>query len=455
MSIIIPANSAVGGGFEVANSCRFDDGSSDYLNRTPSSAGNRRTFTFSFWVKRATLGTSQFIYNVRPGASGASQMLFASGDKLQFSFEPISKSLETNRLFRDTSAWYHIVYAFDTTQGTASNRIKLYVNGVQETSFGAANYPDQNADLDINTTNVINIGRRLETSGSFIDMYLSEFVFIDGQALDPTSFGEFDEDSGIWKPISVSGLTYGTNGFYLDFQNSGALGADVSGESNNFTVNFATLNPLASLPNTGVSTFTEGNTTSQGVNGSYVNGGSTLMMPSGKWYAEMKYVASSSASRCIVGITQDVSEISRINQDAGALNTFYTSGDGNKNIEGSTSSYGATWTTGNIIGIALDLDNNRLFFSKDGVWQNSGDPTSSTGAITGFSVPSATRNGGYFFWSGSNSNAQNNTVSWNFGNAPYSISSGNADGNDRGNFEYAVPSGYLALCTKNISEASS
>ena len=170
----------------------------------------------------------------------------------------------------------------------------------------------------------------------------------------------------------------------------------------------------------------------------------------------MKDVATSADSRCFIGITKDVSEISRINQDAGSNNTLYRSNNGNKNIQGSDSSYANSWTTGDIIGIALDLDNEKLYVSKNGTWQNSSDPTSGasgTGAITGFTTPASTVNGGYFFFSGSDSNAQNNTVSWNFGNGFFgttAITSAGSNGNGS-LFEYDVPAGYYALNTKNIN----
>ena len=193
MPLILGTNSIKdAGGYDVANSLRFENSSSDYLNRTPSSASNRKTFTFSFWVKRTKLSTNDTIYNVRPDSSGANRISFHSTtNTFRIALEPINKYLFTNRVFKDISAWYHMVVAFDTTQGTASNRIRLYVNGVEETSFGTSDYPDQDTDLDINTTNVINLGRDLETSSDFIDMYLAEFVFIDGQQLAPTSFGGF------------------------------------------------------------------------------------------------------------------------------------------------------------------------------------------------------------------------------------------------------------------------
>ena len=463
----------------VPNSVRLDGGGT-YFSRTQT-AGNRRTWTQSGWYKFdgndpgnaqslvSTNGTNtgtNFHYTLEKGGSsgGALDTLSChgySGDIFQ-----------TIRLLRDYSGWYHIVLTVDTTQGTSANRMKLYINGESVALSAQAQYPAQNFEFGVNNNNiVIGLGTHPgSVSGYQFSGYMANLELVDGLAYGPEYFGSTNADSGIWTAIPTSTISnYGTNGFKLAFANSGALGTDTSGKGNNFTANsitsidqssdspsnnFATLNPLASLPNTGTSTFTEGNLTSSGATGSYVNGGSTLMMPSGKWYCEMKYISTSNSNRLIVGITQDVAEISRINQDSGALNTFYVSGDGNKNIQGTDSSYGSSFDVGDIVGIALDLDNNKLYFSKNGTFQNSGDPTSGstgTGAITGFVVPSATLNGGYFFFSGSNSNAQYNNVSFNFGNPSFAISSSNADSSGFGNFEYAVPTGYLSLCTNNLN----
>ena len=282
--IILGTNSIKDTGYDVANSARFENSSSDYLNRTPSSASNRKTFTFSFWVKRTKLGTNDTIYNVRPGGLGANRLSFHSTtDTFRIALEPISKFIFTTRKFRDVSAWYHIVAAFDTTQGTASDRVKIYINGVQEGSLvkgdgGAATYPDQNTDLDINTTNVINLGRDLETSSDFIDMYLAEFVFIDGQQLAPTSFGEFDEDSGIWKPIDVSGNDN-------DFTVNNLTAIDQSTDT--CTNNFATFNPLAVWrgQNTTPSSVLEEGNLKVAIGSSEVTlVASTFGVTSGKWY---------------------------------------------------------------------------------------------------------------------------------------------------------------------------
>nr|BAR28012.1 spry domain protein [uncultured Mediterranean phage uvMED] len=474
MPLILGTNSIKDTGYDVANSCRFNSASNDHLNRTQT-AGNRRKFTFSTWVKRCKGNSRMALFLANRSGSNYDQFFFQEDGIIEADFYHSGTQIfryKTTALYRDPSAWYHVMLAVDTEHSSASSRVRIYVNGLEVTSFATETNPSQDVDTHVNENGIVAyIGSDYNSNEP--DYYLAETVMLDGTQATPTDFGEFDEDSGIWKPIDVSGLTFGNNGFYLDFENSGSLGADVSGNGNNFTVNnltaidqssdsctnnFATLNPLASLPNTGVSTFSEGNLVSQGVNGSYVNGGSTFQMTTGKWYAEVKYLATSSdVGRIIIGITQDVSEISRLNQDNGSLNTTYNNydGAGGKNVQGTGSTYGSDFGLNDIIGIALDLDNEKLYFSVNGTWQNSGVPTSGstgTGAITGFSSPSSSISGGYFFFSGSNSNAQNNTVSWNFGSPSFSISSGNTDGNGYGNFEYAVPSGYYALNTKNLAE---
>jgi hypothetical protein len=277
MPLIIPANS-ITGGYEVDNSLRFDGASSDYLSRTFGASGNTKTFTFSFWVKKCELATNpdtmsdaQMLFGGQQSGYPAFQCLFLHTNDTIFIKDAqgatdIQLSIKTEMQFRDPSAWYHIVFAVDTTQATESDRAKLYVNGVLQTALDGENasggardtplYPPQNTDLQFNSNEAHYINKY---ATNYEDMYMAEFVFIDGQQLDATSFGEFDADTGIWKPIDVSGLTFGTNGLYLDFENSGSLGADVSGNGNNFTVNnltsidqttdtptnnFATINPL-------------------------------------------------------------------------------------------------------------------------------------------------------------------------------------------------------------------
>ena len=257
MSIIIPANSAVGGGFSVDNSARFSRAGTDYLYKTFGTDGtSHKVGTLSIWFKRGILGAEAGLYAA--GASGRHFIRIESGDTLTFRATTDSFHIQTTQVFRDPSAWSHIVIAFDTTQGTASNRVKFYHNGSQITSFSQTDYPDQNLDIKIMAAELNR---------------MCEIVGIDGQQLTPTSFGEFDEDSAVWKPIDVSGLTFGTNGFYLNMASSTELGTDVSGNSNTFaeanltaidqttdtcTNNFATMNPLSNYW-TGVATFSEGN----------------------------------------------------------------------------------------------------------------------------------------------------------------------------------------------------
>jgi hypothetical protein len=261
MSLIIPANTLASGGFAVDNSCRFNRASNDYLIRTPTS-GNYKTSTFSTWIKRSNIsGVEEHLIGFYTSGTQQFNIKFKSDDTIRVTEydSAYNIQLDTNRKFRDPSAWMHIVVALDTTQGTASNRAKLYINGVQETSFSTATYPSQNTDLKINGNTSSNFLGAYSNGGDHFSGYMAEVVWIDGSQLDPTSFGEFDEDSGIWKPISVSGLTFGDAGFYLDFEDSAALGDDVSGNGNDFTVNnltaidqttdtptnnFATLNAL-------------------------------------------------------------------------------------------------------------------------------------------------------------------------------------------------------------------
>jgi hypothetical protein len=301
----------------------------------------------------------------------------------------------------------------------------------------------------------------------YFDGYMAETVLIDGSQLDPTSFGEFDEDSGIWKPIDVSGLTFGTNGFYLDFEDSAALGDDVSGNGNDFTVNnltaidqttdtptnnFATMNPLAYRLDAGVSlpTYSEGNTVVSYADDSGAGKSTmaTIGFQNGKWYWEYK-----------VGTANDTifGGITRMDYDPNdnfAGRSCYYNKTGAFSVGTGTGgtgngSYGDSYTTNDIIGVAFDCDNGVIWFSKNGTWQNSATQAEiEAGTTTNSATTGITLNQ---FWSPFFEGA-NGGMSANFGSPAYAISSGNTDGNGYGNFEYAVPSGYLSLCTKNLAE---
>ena len=482
MSLIIPANTLASGGYEVANSLRFNSGSSDYLTRTPSSASNRRTCTVSLWVKQSILTGNRVFFDQEVNGSNFIRFYLDSNNRLAFYIEDSSAGgtqalLKPSALLRDVSAWYHFVIAVDVTQATESNRVKMYINGELQTSFNDSNYPSQNLDIEgLNTTNPVDIGRRTSNNDNLFNGYISEFCFIDGLALAADQFGEFDEDNGIWKPIDVSGLTFGTNGFYLETkqsgtsQNSSGLGADTSGNDNHFAVNnltaidqttdtptnnFATANPLLNT----TPTYSDGNLTIVTTNGNNLGGVSTIGVNTGKWYAEFKVIANNTCA--MLGIDSNPSESARLDASGEAFPGKYVTGYGYLfngyifNYGGlGEITYGDTYTTNDIIGIALDLDNNKLYFSKNGTFQNSGVPTSGatgTGALS-ITASSSQPTGNYFFVTADGSRARASTFSCNFGSPPFAISSGNTDGNGYGNFEYAVPSGYYALNTKNLAE---
>ena len=446
-------------------SARFNSGSSDSLTRTPSSASNRKTFTYSSWVKRSILTSGdQAIFNAHTDAQNQVDIYFTPADIMQCTIRisNTAANLVTNRVFRDPSAWYHIVLAVDTTQGTAANRMKLYVNGVQETSFSEAGYPNQNTDTAANNNVEHRIGdSNLET---FFNGYLAETILIDGQQLAPTSFGVTNSD-GVWTPIIYTG-TYGTNGFKLQFENAAALGTDSSPNGNTFTVNnltsidqstdypevnYATLNSLENFYP--AATISEGNLKAVTVTAKYTFLRSSIGVSSGKWYMETKCTAqSSSTNKWTFGITDhaSTSTTNYIGQ-----NSYSYGWRGNANeifYNGTSENYGSgAMATGNIIGMALDLDNNKIYWSINGTWKNSGDPA---GNSNGFSItaPASTNTGYYHFAFGDIDGGSNFTYETNFGSPPYAISSSNADGNSYGNFEYAVPSGFYALNTANLAE---
>jgi hypothetical protein len=475
--IILGTNSIKDTGFDVANSARF--GVNTYMHKAFSSDNEKDTWTFSLWVKRGNSGSTQRMMTHNGATSGKFFYLrWESNEQLHFHIgmsDGNYAAFDTTQVFRDHSAWYHIVCAVDTTQGTEANRVKIYVNGSQLTAFGTANYPAQNTTASIGRTDTPMVVGALYgsgygiTSGSpqeYYDGYLAEVCFIDDAQLAADSFGEFDSDSGIWKPINVSGLTFGTDGFYLDFEDSGNLGNDANGgtdltevnlaatdqSTDTCTNNFSTYNPLqVQVGTANEPVFRDGNLTIHGSStGSiHFHAPSTIGVTQGKWYAEFKG-GSASNENGMVGVTYDPGEDARNDDYPGQQSHSYGYYvNGNKYTGDSASSYGDAWTT-DIIGVALDLDNHKLYFSKNGVFQNSGDPTSgSTGTGSAFSLTTGQT---YFFSTGDGNATYINPFEANFGSPPFAISSGNTDGDGYGNFEYAVPSGYFSLCTKNLAE---
>ena len=471
MPLILGTNSVKDTGFDVANSCRFNDDDSAYMHKTPGGAGNRRKFTISAWVKRGQVTTNSFIFSAWTADNDAGHFAFGFESAERLTVDTYSTNLlTTTRTFTDPSAWYHVVCAIDTENDTANNRVRLYVNGVEETSFATRNNPTEDVDLQANNAVIQAVGTNYYNSQGnvFYDGYMAEFCMIDNQQLTPTSFGEFD-DSGIWKPIDVSGLTFGTNGFYLDFEASGNLGNDANGgtdltevnlaatdqSTDTCTNNFCVMNPLDNFY--GAATFAEGNLQITTRNTGYSYNTATFGVASGKWYWEIKYsaqtTADSSTNQFMPGIAKSLT-ISTTDH-MGYRNTSYSYQSGGNLFynNGTTSSGYDAYGIGDIAGIALDIDNLRLYVSKNGTFQNSADPAGGSGGYTITAPDAAVTDTGFYFPAfGDGNNNDIKVGQLNFGSPIHAISSGNTDGNGFGNFEYAVPSGFFSLCTKNLAE---
>ena len=469
--IILGTNSIKDTGFDVANSLRFNRSSSDTLTKTFGSNGNNDKFTFSGWYKRSEIGVEHRIFsshNTGSPAGYASMHFHTSDDLIIFNYDGSNsyQQLRTDRKFRDLSAWYHIVLAYDTTQGTASNRVKLYINGVQETSFSTADYPDQNTDLYFNNNVIHYISGGDPANGSNpYSGYMSEVCLVDNAQLAADSFGEFDSDSGIWKPIDVSGLTFGNTGFYLQFKESGTgtnasgMGADTSGNTNHFAVNnltavdqsidtctnnFCTLNPLD--PTADV-TLSEGNLKAvYGTSGTRDVQVSTFGVFSGKWYWEIKIGGAESPNNATLGVTQNSFDNAVVLGGNTNNSWEYRGYDGKVyHNAGSVASY-ATFAGDNIIGVYLDLDNHKLYFSKDGSLQSA----------TGIDLDTGKD---YFPAISDAGSSATPSFEMNFGSPSHSVSTGNTDDNGYGNFEYSpnitgdsVAKKFYALNTKNLAE---
>jgi len=428
----------------IDQSLRFEDGDNAYLNITPSSTGNQKTFTYSCWVKLGNLGTSRTLLAQHTSGSNTFVFRFDASNNLQVENYVSSYQLHlvTDAEFRDVGAWYNVVLRIDTTQSTDTDRARLYVNGTEQTSFSSSTYPSQNTDLKINSTNAHHIGAR--TSGSFnFDGYLTDINFIDGQSLAPTSFGE--TKAGIWIPKDTSGLTFGTNGFRLKFQDSSALGDDTSGNGNDFssnglaatdvvldspTNNFATLNTLDKyLTNV---TLSEGNLEID-TSASNVGVKSTYFVNSGKWYYEAR-VGNSSGTP-----TYGAATSSWDNTYVGNTGSYgyLTNGYIYVNASAVQSSL-ATATTGDIIGIALNMDDNEITFYKNN--------TQIGTTVTGLESELAPAFAGQASSQSQINFGQDSSFAGN------ETAQGNTDDNGKGDFYYSPPSGFLALCSANLPD---
>ena len=434
-----------------------------YLTHSGSTPTLNTKCTLSVWIKRGILDTDQTFCSIDTDGSNEIYYRFRSDNQLQVYSQITGGQVfnyRTNRLFRDVSAWYNIVVAIDTT-ASSGNRMKIYVNGEQETSFQSSTEMAQDSALGF-LSGTYAIGRKNNITGNYFDGYITHAAFVDGQQLAPTVFGETDSTSGIWKFKSPSGVTWGNNGFHLKFENSGALGTDSSGNTNTFTVNgnlkqaldtpsnnHCTFSPLhygVTPPSTTYGTFSNGNTryaSSQG-GSPYPYTCSTLAASSGKWYAEFKLTRIVNSS--MIGIT-DGDRYTYLGNSGNKDACLFHDG----NFYPGNSSFGNSFSDNDICGVAMDLDNMKVYFSKNGVWQNSGDPTSGATGTGAANIP--TGGLGQFHFAFGDSSSNDPACSANFGNGFFgttAITSAGSNGNGS-LFEYDVPNGYYALNTKNLN----
>jgi hypothetical protein len=429
------------GGYQISRSVRFRSAASAYLNRTPASAGNRKTWTWSGWVKLGSLSGIQVIfagYSTDPN----SLLLYFGNNQLTLGTASGNPNANTVALFRDPSAWYHVVAAWDTTQAVAADRIKIYINGVAQAQTSVTS-PSLNYDGFVNASGVAHsLGRSMGATPYYFDGYMTEINFVDGQALTPSDFGEYNDDTGVWQPKAYAG-TYGTNGFYLNFSDNAStttLGDDLSGNGNDWTTNnfsltagatydsmidtptpyadggngrgnYCVLNPLDKGANSVVASgnldISSNNGTRQGIKG-------TFGVSTGKWYFEFTKTTAASASVGVASAATTFAADSNVGSSATSWG-YLTTGD--KLNNNSSSAYGATWTTNDVIGVAFDMDAGTITFYKNNSSQGQ--------AFSGLS--------GTVFPMGYNGSAT--ADNFNFGQRP---------------FAYTPPTGFKALNTQNL-----
>jgi len=464
------ANSAVAAGYDIDNSLKFEHDNSEELNFTPSSSGSNQTWTFSCWFKLTEIDKVNPIFGHYTSADNQALIrLLNTNNELSFRLVNggVIRELKSDMLFRDTSAWWHLVVAVDTTDGTSTNRVKIYVNGSQISVTGT--YPTSSlGTYGINTSGInMDIGGSTTATPTFYGFtgYMAEIHHIDGQQLAPTEFGETDSDTGIWKPIEYTG-TYGTNGAYLKFSNSSSLGEDSAG-SNDWSLvnitsadqatdtptnNFATFNSLQPLPSS--TTITNG-ATQYYINSNYQTAVSSIAVSKGKWYAEF----SPDSNVTFVGFV-DV-EDAYIPQNHTGYYLGYAGGNQNRSVSmkgnnGAVYNYtgsatGATFGASDIVSLALDMDNRKVYWAVNGTWVNSANPSNGTNGIT-WNTSSTLGDAWTDVITMGVTGYSNITWKCNFGGFTLLSTNGKSDANGHGVFNYDVPTGFYSLCSKNLAE---
>tara|TARA_R110002167_G_scaffold10149_3_gene46715 strand:- start:2120 stop:4603 length:2484 start_codon:yes stop_codon:yes gene_type:complete len=474
------ANTLSSGFYQVSNSFRFEENASHYMYYLADDAGSSATTgTISCWVKFTTQASDQYIFSNSNEVDGsqniAIHLRFDGDGKLQcegIGANITNFSLVTAGVYRDPHAWYHLVLRIDSTQATAANRLILYVNG-EQVALGTYNAPDEDSAMGIGTDGLYySLSRSYSGVSDNFEGYIAEFHYTDGVSNAPTAFGEYEADSGMWRCIEYEG-SYGNHGHFLQFKqtgtsaNSSGMGADTSGNDHHYTLfgspvadnitqdsptnNFAHVSSIGPqyVMNEAITNFariTKGGLEVNTRTGGTGDGNSISTQPvprSGKWY--MEYKVASDDGNVFAGLSSP--------HQTNHWVVYYT--DGTKTVNNSGSAYGDSFGNGDVIGIAVDRDNNNVYFSKNGTFQNSGDPTSGatgTGAIS-YDFDSEIASGAEeYFWRFADGGGTTGPVLLvNFGNPVYALDSANSDTGGIGSFEYAVPSGYYAVCSKNIA----
>jgi len=448
-----------------------------YLTRTGTTPTTSNKYTFSCWIKRGSIGTTETLFRSYSDGSNSAQLIFDSDDT--FAFQDIVggttvTNLKPSNLFRDTGAWMNIIVQVDYTQAAAADRAKIFING-EEVSYSATTRQSQNGASNLNTAANNAIGSNRSNSSHYFTGSMSQVNFIDGTAYPATTFGSVNATSGIWKANSSPTVTYGNNGFFLDMANSSDMGNDVSGKANDFTVgggiltqmqdtpdnNFATMNPLARYYSD-TSSLSNGNNT-YSITSYTLNARSTIAMPSGKWYWEVKQ----SADNCRLGVCTSGFNPNIDTDDAGAYyggstgfggvyimntgpstNWQITNNNTSKNV--TTYTNGVATVANTILSVAVDVDAGKLWVGVNGTWLYSGDPAAGSGEQIAFTNSSPDPLQAFIGFNSVNARV----AQCNFGNGFFgvtAVASSNADAAGHGLFEYAVPTGYFTLNTKNLN----
>jgi hypothetical protein len=470
---------------QIANSVRNSDSQNGTLKITAGTPTSRKTFTYSWWWKRYNVTSTTQSSNVFCAGTGGgtySFWTFTNGSTPQSNFNFTGGNfgdsrLRTNMLFRDTSAWYHIVMRFDSTQASSSNRVRMYVNGVEPTYSSASVQTDIAQDEDISFMNQSGVVQSwggisgVGTGAEGCDVQMAEIVFNDGQSYGPDSYGE--TKNGVWIPKDPSGLTFGNNGYYLKFESNSDLGNDSSGNNNDFTAanlathdqmldsptfsstdgnggNFATLNPLASSPD---NVLTEGNLKATKETGANYEDTAATMNLKGKYYVECcvkELMGDDGQAVGLVNVAEDL--ITSRDGRLGETGVSYRK-NGKLMVAGTENTFGSVWTAGDIVQMAVDMtdiNSVKVWFGLNNTWQNSGNPSAGSGIA-------ATITNGEQIMAMSAGYSGTGELIFNFGQegtfAGEKTAQGNADGNGYGNFYYAPPTDFLALCSGNLPVA--